>query len=95
MKKVSLLICSLVLITGCSTQSYVVNPTAKTTPTFEKSQAFFVGGVGQQKVVNAEKICKGYHNIAKVETKETAVDIVLGIVTFGIYTPRTVSVYCQ
>lgn len=61
----------------------------------EKSQAFFVSGIGQKQTVNAARICGGLDKVIKVEVEQTFLDILLGQVTFGIYTPRSARVYCS
>lgn len=65
------------------------------TPTYSESQTFFVSGIGQEKSVDAAQVCNGAANVAKVQTVQSPKDIVFGLVTFGIYTPRTATVYCK
>jgi len=85
-----------IIISGCATQTYLVNGNSKEAkPTYENSQAFWVEGVGQKKTIDAAKICGGTDNIIKVENKQTFVNGFLAVLTFGIYTPRTARVYCK
>ncbi|WP_261862727.1 Bor family protein [Psychrobacter sp. JCM 18900] len=51
--------------------------------------------MGQEQTVNAAEVCGGAQNVAKVQTVQEAKDIALGLVTFGIYTPRTAKVFCR
>lgn len=86
-------------LAGCSTQTAYVNgtsaATAPKTPTFSKSQSFFISGIGQEQTVNAAEVCGSAHRVAKVESSLQPKDIGLGIITFGIYTPRTAKVFCK
>lgn len=95
MKKIVSLAVLAAVMTGCAAQTTLVHGGAKATPTYQKSQPFFVSGIGQQKTVNAAEVCQGAHNVAKVESKLEPKDAVLGFVTLGIYTPRTAKVYCK
>ncbi|MEC6823429.1 Bor family protein [Photobacterium piscicola] len=60
-----------------------------------KSQPFFVSGIGQHKTVDAAKLCGGADNVAKVEVQQTFVNGLLSVVTFGVYTPRQARVFCK
>lgn len=44
--------------------------------------------------MNAQTVCQG-SGVAKVNSTFTPLDIVLGAVTFGIYSPRTMEIYCN
>lgn len=83
------------LLAGCATQTANVRSTANTTPNYSKSQSFFIGGIGQEKQVDAHSVCGGEQNVAKVESIQTPKDIGLSFLTLGIYTPRTANVYCR
>lgn len=83
------------LLTACATQTGVVRNTANATPTYSKSQSFFIAGIGQEKQIDAHAVCGGEQNVAKVETIQTPKDVGLAIITLGIYTPRTANVYCR
>ena len=86
---------SVVLASGCATQTGLIQPTQQVTPTYSKSQTFFISGIGQEQTVNAAEVCGGAANVAKVQTVQEPVDIALSLVTVGIYTPRTAKVYCK
>jgi uncharacterized lipoprotein YajG len=88
----SLLVCA-ALLSGCATQSFSIAE-APPKPTVEKRQTFFLGGILQEKSIDAAKTCGGADKVAKVERQETFVDGLLGVVTLGIYTPLTARVYC-
>lgn len=90
----TLLAASTLVLSACSTQTAYVNSTVGKL-SYEESQAFFINGIGQEKSVDAVKVCGGSKNIAKVESELTGKNILLGVLTLGIYTPRTARVYCQ
>ncbi|MCK3655011.1 lipoprotein bor [Pasteurellaceae bacterium Macca] len=96
MKKVitTMLLGLTLAISGCATQTATLKPTTKTLPTYENSENFFVFGIGQEKTINAVEICGGADKIAKVESFLSAPNILLTLVTIGIYSPRTSKVYC-
>lgn len=75
------------LITGCAQQTFTVGnkPTA-VTPKETITHHFFVSGIGQEKTVDAAKICGGAENVVKTETQQTFVNGLLGFITLGIYT---------
>ena len=84
------------LITGCAQQTFTVGnkPTA-VTPKETITHHFFVSGIGQEKTVDAAKICGGAENVVKTETQQTFVNGLLGFITLGIYTPLEARVYCS
>ena len=84
------------VLAGCSTQKFNLNPGADLTSdaVVSSSQTFFVGGIGQETEVDAAEACGGADKVAQVLTKQTFMNGLLGAVTFGIYTPRTVEVHC-
>ncbi len=84
----------LIVVSGCSTQSFVINDTYEPTSTKETMQPFFVSGLGQTQEVDAADICDGADNVAKVETKMSFLNGVLGTLSSGLYTPRQATVYC-
>jgi len=82
-------------LSACSTQRiYMKNDMTGTMPSYEKSQTFFIYGIGQTQDLNAGEVC-GKKSISRIETNQTFVDGLLSVITFGIYTPRTVSVFCK
>lgn len=97
MKKliVSALVGSLLLSTGCATQTGILQKNAQTIPKHSESQAFFFWGIGQEKVTDAAQICGDAASVSKVQSIQEPMDIVLSVVTFGLYAPRTAKVYCK
>ncbi len=95
MSKTLIVIAAFILMTGCASQGYNLGAEANAEPDHQVSQHFFVSGIGQAKTIDAAALCGGPGNVAKVESQETAANILLGVVTFGIYTPRDAKVYCK
>ncbi|MEP4889706.1 MAG: Bor family protein [Aliiglaciecola sp.] len=83
------------LLAGCATQTFTINGEGGEVPTYKKSDHFFVNGIGQEKITNAAEICGGAENVIKVETQYSFLNGFLGFITYGIYTPRDVKVYCK
>ena len=84
------------LLSSCTTQTFHVNPgsAGAGVATLDTSQPFFVGGIGQSSDVDAAAICGGAANIARIETEQSALDVLLSYITGSIYAPRTARVYC-
>jgi hypothetical protein len=87
---------STLVLAGCSTQKFNLNPGADLTSdaALSTSQTFFLSGIGQEKEVDAAEVCDGADKVAQVATKLTFMNGFWGAVSFGIYTPRTVIVHC-
>ncbi|MEE4162489.1 MAG: Bor family protein [Woeseiaceae bacterium] len=82
-------------LTGCASQTFTINGSTTAEPSEQSSQHFFIHGLGQEKVVDAASLCNGAENIVKVEAQQTFVNGLLATITWGIYTPRDVMVYCR
>ncbi len=93
MKKMLFAVVVIALTAGCAKQTFNINGTGSLAK--EEMQTFFISGLGQSKEMDAAKVCGGAEKIAKVEVQWTPLNIVLGMVTFGIYTPRDARVYCE
>lgn len=93
MKKLALL--ALVLaMTGCATQRFDVQPGKSENLAFDDAQTFWVAGIGQSQEIDAVKICGGRNKVQRVESQMTGGNVLLTIVTLGIYSPRQIRVYC-
>ena len=96
MKKMLFSAALAMLITGCAQQTFTVqNKPAAVAPKETITHHFFVSGIGQEKTVDAAKICGGAENVVKTETQQTFVNGLLGFITLGIYTPLEARVYCS
>lgn len=91
----TLMVGSTLLVTGCATQTGLIQKNGSATPKYSESQSFFISGIGQEKTVDAAKICGGADKVSKVQSKLEPKDLFFGIITLGIYTPHTAKVYCQ
>lgn len=86
---------SALIVSGCATQTAILKPTQATVATTTESQSFFIGGIGQEKTIDASAACGSAQNVAKVQTTQTGKEVLLSAITFGIYSPRTAQVYCK
>lgn len=94
MKKIPAVIILVMLITGCAQQTFNIEKKPVTSPKEVITHHFFISGLGQKKTVDAAAICGGPENVVKTETQRTFVNGLLGVITFGIYTPLEARVYC-
>ena len=102
-KKLSVLVFLVfaILIAGCATTVFSnkgamsAEQAAAQAPTKKGKNHFWVSGLGQTRHIPAIKICGSEDKIARVDTRLSFVDWLLGAVTFGIYTPSTYRVFCQ
>jgi hypothetical protein len=83
------------VLVGCANQRFNVAGEVTGTPKTEDSQTFWVSGIGQNTTVDAAKVCGGAAKVSAVATERSGTDVLLGLVTFGIYTPQTARVYCK
>ena len=95
MKIKILSIAVLISLAGCAAQTFTVSGDTPNKPTEQESQTFFISGLGQEQITDAAAVCGGSENIIKVETQYTFINGLLGLVTFGIYTPRDAKVFCK
>jgi hypothetical protein len=82
-------------LVGCANQRFNVAGDAAGLPKMEDSQTFFISGLGQNTVVDASSVCGGAAKVSGVAVEQAPLDVLLGMVTLGIYTPRTARVYCK
>jgi len=93
MKKISILALTMFVLSGCATQTFVIQK--KPSRVYEeKSSHFFIGGIFQDDEIEASNICGGADKVAKVETKLSFVNGLISVISYGIYTPRKKIVYC-
>ncbi len=83
------------VLVGCANQRFNVAGEVTASPKMEDSQTFFLSGIGQNTTVNAANACGGAAKVGAVAVEQAPMDVLLGIVTLGIYTPRTARVYCK
>jgi hypothetical protein len=96
MKKLILLTIMMTLVSSCASQKFYISeePLAPgLVPTQEGSAHFFITGIGQTREINARQICND-RPIRILETRYSFADGFIGLVTMGLYTPRSWAVYC-
>lgn len=88
------------LLASCATQTFLVNPNVKrevpsSNPHFSEWNHFFLQGIGQSAFKNANNACKDNGGLAFVEAKQSTGQVFVAFFTLGIYTPRTMNIYCN
>ncbi len=63
-------------------------------PDYEEQKDFFLFGLVNEHAVDVRPICKS-GGIDQMQAQSTFVDSLLTAVTLGIYTPRSVRVWCH
>lgn len=82
---------------GCSTVVFVRKPETRTFsgPSYESSRPFFFFGllaVGPD--VSIDQVCLG-KDVDQISTTYASGDVLAAIFTAGIYSPRTIKVWCK
>ena len=83
-----------VLLSACATQQFDLAPVNGAKPSFNENQTFWVGGIGQETSVDGAQACGDASKVARVETRQTAGNVGLTILTLGIYSPRQLAITC-
>ena len=87
------LILSLTLLSGCATQRVFMGGESNVDPDYNKSQGFWLGGTLQGKDIDGDKLCP--MGVNHIETTQSFWDSTLGFLSVGLYTPRSLKVYCN
>ena len=61
---------------------------------YEETNHFFLGGVLQESSTDAVRVCPSGKKPAKIVTETRWYQSLIGMLTFGIYTPRKTYVVC-
>jgi hypothetical protein len=81
---------------GCSTVT--IRPSGgnkdSSRPDFVDSAPFYLGGLIGKHKVNVNEVCEG-NEVTQMQTTFTSYDWFLSVITFSIYRPRTVKVWCE
>jgi hypothetical protein len=85
-------ISALTALTGCFNVTYISRTRQPAAAVHDQNLNFFLVGLIGQHDIQAGQICPT--GIAKVHSQSTGVDVLLTIVTLGIYSPRTVHITC-
>jgi PBP1b-binding outer membrane lipoprotein LpoB len=96
MKKIVPILLCVMFLAGCATQrANFKEMKVKQKPDLKQWDNFFVWGLAPpKKVTPASKACPE-ENISRVETEITFLNGVANAVTFGIYAPKTLKIYCE
>ncbi len=95
MKKLALVCACALALSGCCSQKFTIQgTTVPTVPTYQGTSHFIFWGLGQSLTVDPKEICGG-KGVKSVETHMTFLDGVASSLTWGIYSPRSYSVYCN
>ena len=97
MRKLTLLLFISTILMGCSGQTFIADNNATDTgvPRLSIAQTFFFGGLFQSEYINASKVCGRPENVSRVETVLTPGNWFATLLTFSIYSPRRVNIYCK
>ncbi|BCG08693.1 MULTISPECIES: Bor family protein [Buttiauxella] len=95
MKKLLIAVVASMALAGCAQQTFTIKHDIAEKPTQEVKQAFFVQGLGQTQTIDAAQVCGGADKVVRTEVQESGMDVLLRVVTLGIYTPREARVYCS
>jgi len=85
-----------VLVSGCATVTATPDgqPKLATTPNYEQTQHFFIGGLLPQKnIVDTQVVCPS--GVRQLQAQTTFANGFFRVVTFNWYAPRTARVWCQ
>lgn len=97
MSKLLAIVCSVALLSGCATVTMRPEGTKRLagTPTSTQSFDFFFWGLTPEEItVDLKRACRG-GQVAQFQSQSTLQDSLLSIVTFGIYAPRSVRIWCE
>lgn len=85
------------LISGCASQPiYIKSEEPGAAATLVRQQHFYFMGLGQERVIDAKAWCKDLSKeVQRVDISQTSGDVALSFLTLGIYTPKTVKVFCR
>ena len=89
--KLPLLLCSLALA-ACNAHRVTYDTTLPRGPVHSEWTGHFVGGLIGHPEINVRKMCPA--GAAKIETFRSFGNGLIGVVTLGIYTPRTIRITC-
>lgn len=95
MKKLIMIAVIAAAVSGCAQQTFSVNKGLTSLPQEVITHDFFVSGIGQSKQIDAAQICGRADKVVRTEVQQTFVNGLLGVLTFGIYTPREARIYCS
>jgi len=93
MKKL-LIVLAAVSVAGCAYQRFQMDDASATIPSFEGTSHFIFWGLGQTKSIDPREVC-GARGVNSVQTNESFLNGLFVALTYGIYSPRTHTIYCN
>lgn len=93
MKKFVAILCLSLMLTSCAAQRGLVSSGYR--PGEDGTHHFFLWGIFQEEEVNPARVCRSASNVAYVESQQSGLDVVLTLLTVGLYSPRSYAVYCR
>lgn len=92
----SLALLATLIISSCSTVTISSQDNYKTSvePSYQRSYPFFLFGLAGEKELDVVEICQGKMP-KQMQTQMTFIDGFLQVITLGIYSPRTVKLWCE
>jgi hypothetical protein len=94
MRRISLalVLASMLAAGACSKVSYKNSGMVPTGPTHEYDGAFFIGGLVGDERIPVYQMCP--NGVAQMQSKFSFGDLVLHVITFFIYAPRSYEITC-
>ncbi|MEO8214219.1 MAG: Bor family protein [Myxococcales bacterium] len=84
---------ALLFAAACNNTTYVAKTVTPSSMKAEQRMTFYWWGLSGVGEVNVAQTC-GDRGAARINTQNTFTDSLLGLVTLGIYTPRTAFITC-
>jgi hypothetical protein len=91
---------TLLLVVGgiCACSSVTIRPNGGDRdagdPSYLDSKPFYLAGLIGNHKVDVNEVCEGA-NVSQMQTVMTSSDYLLSFLTFFVYSPRTVKVWCE
>lgn len=85
-----------VLICGCSAVTVRSDGQRESAqpPTFEKRYTYWWWGLKGEHSINVREVCVG-NDVEQMQAIHSVTDVVSGLLTLGIYAPRTARIWCK
>lgn len=83
-------------LASCASQSVYIQGDLTGPPDHTETQTFWLMGIGQETTIDATPICGAKRGkVTQVRTRQTFTDVLLTMITLGVYAPRTVQISCR
>lgn len=79
---------------GCYSQTYISKTATPSTAKTERKMNFYFWGLSGTGEINVPEVCGG-RPASRINTQHTFVNGLLGVITLGIYVPRTAFITCS